>query len=202
MNVNHDRPFSQACEQNQHIILAVLKDYLVEPQWVFEIGSGTGQHAVFFARELPFLHWQPSDLSENLPGISAWIEYSGLDNISHPITLDVASTNWPEISAGCFFSANSLHIMSWNHVIAFFGGLARVAEPNAHLIVYGPFNYNNEFTSESNREFDAYLRSRDPLSGVRNFDDIDELANAAGFTLLEDRAMPANNRTLVWKKAG
>ena len=146
------------------------------------------------------LTWQPTDLAENLPGISAWINYANCINLLPPIELDVARANWNVDSVECIFSANAMHIMSWYHVIALFGGVGKIALPNARLIVYGPFNYNDEYTSESNQRFDAMLRSRDPLSGIRNFEDVDKLAAAAQFKLIRDYAMPANNRTLVWQK--
>ncbi len=198
--MNLSRPFSEACEQNKFPILEVLKEQLTGSPTVLEIGSGTGQHAVFFAQQMAHLTWQPTDLAKNLPGIRAWIEYAHCKNVLPPIELDVGSAQWSAGSVEYIFSANAMHIMSWDQVIALFGGVGKIALPGAKLLVYGPFNYNNEYTSESNRRFDALLRNRDPLSGIRNFEDVDELATAAQFTLIRDYAMPANNRTLVWQK--
>ena len=195
-----NRPFAQACEQNKQPILAVLQEQLADASSVLEIGSGTGQHAVFFAEQMPHLSWQPSDRADNLPGIRAWIEHAQLMTVEPPIELDVGDAQWGIDTAENIFSANAIHIMSWNHVIALFGGVKKIALPGAKLIMYGPFNYASEFTSESNRQFDAMLRQRDPLSGIRNFEEVDELAQAAGFSLLRDYDMPANNRTLVWQK--
>ena len=171
----HDRPFSDACEQNKLPILEVLREQLTEPQSVLELSSGTGQHAVFFARELPHLNWQPTDLAENLAGIQSWIDYAAQPNVLPPLQLDVGQKEWNIASADCVFSANAVHIMSWNHVIAMFSGLTKIANTNARLIIYGPFNYANEYTSDSNRQFDFFLRQRDPTSGIRNFEDVDEL---------------------------
>ena len=198
--MNANRPYAEACEQNKRPILAVLQEQLGDAKMVLEIGSGTGQHAVFFAEHMPHLVWQPSDRAENLPGIRMWIEHTQLTSVRPPIELDVGDQEWGIDCAENIFSSNAIHIMSWNHVIALFGGVKKIALPGAKLIMYGPFNYANEYTSDSNRQFDAMLRQRDPLSGIRNFEDVDELAQAAGFHLLKDYAMPANNRTLVWQK--
>ncbi|MEM7293676.1 MAG: DUF938 domain-containing protein [Pseudomonadota bacterium] len=198
--MSDNRPFAESCEQNKNPILDVLREQLTTPQRVLELSSGTGQHAVYFAKELPHLIWQPSDLPENLAGIQAWLDHAGSDNILPPVEIDVGEKEWNIEPVECAFSSNAVHIMSWNHVIALFSGLVSYTLPGALLIMYGPFNYNNEYTSQSNWEFDQYLRQRDPLSGIRDFEDIEELAKAAGFSLLKDYEMPANNRTLVWKK--
>ncbi len=198
--MNQNRPFSEACEQNKLPILKVLKEQLNGSKTVLEIGSGTGQHGIFFTQHMAHLTWQPTELAENLPGIRAWIEFAQSKNVLPPIELDVGNVQWNLGPVECIFSANTIHIMSWNHVIALFGGAGKTALPGARLIVYGPFNYGNQYTSESNRQFDAMLRNRDPLSGIRNFEDIDELATAAKFTLIRDYAMPENNRLLVWQK--
>lgn len=198
--MNWQRPYSEACEQNKHAILEVLQEQLSGTQSVLEIGSGSGQHAVFFTQQMPRISWQPTDLAENLAGIRAWIDYAECKNVLPPIELDVGSDEWNVGSVETVFSANAIHIMSWHHVIRLFAGVGKIALPGARLIMYGPFNYNNEFTSESNRRFDAMLRNGDPLSGIRNFEDVDKLAVAAGFELIRDYPMPANNRTLVWQK--
>ena len=200
MTIPPHLPFAAACEENKAPILAVLAQELNDASSVLEIGSGTGQHAVYFARELPHLSWQPTDVAEHLSGIRGWIEHTGVTNVRPPLALDVGDPTWPVESAEHIYSSNAVHIMSWIHVIALFGGLMGVAQAGAKLILYGPFNYGGEFTSDSNRQFDAMLRQRDPASGIRNFEDLDELANAAGFVFLRDHAMPANNRILVWQK--
>jgi len=194
------RPFSEACEQNKDPILAVLRTVFAARKRVLEIGSGTGQHAVYFAHHLPHLIWQTSDLTENHDGIRSWINEAGLVNVLPPLALDAASAHWPVDSVDAIFSANAIHIMSWGHVIKMFAGIGRILETGGSLCLYGPFNYGGKFTSASNAQFDAWLKKRDPLSGVRDFEDVHALAHAQGLELVKDYAMPANNRTLVWER--
>lgn len=196
-----ERPFSQACENNKEPILEVLRQYFAEVDLVLEIGSGTGQHAVHFARHLPHLTWQTSDQSMYLPGVRSWLDWAGLDNTPEPLELDV-NRDWPIESAPAVFSANTLHIMSWKEVCLFFQRLDWLLPPAGVLCIYGPFNYGGEYTSDSNARFDQWLKQRDPLSGIRDFESVNEQAIAAGLALLTDRAMPANNRCLVWEKSG
>ena len=185
------RPFSEASERNRAPILAILKRVLRDRKHVLEIGSGTGQHAAYFASELPHLIWQASDVAENLPGIRQWV------TTPSPIELDVDKP-WPELKVDAVFSANTCHILSWPQVGRMFHGIGSIRTLRT-LCLYGPFSYGGKHTSESNARFDAMLRARDPLSGLRDFDDIARLAERAGLILLEDNAMPANNRLLVWK---
>jgi len=159
---------------------------------VLEIGSGTGQHAAYFAAEMPHLAWQASDVAANLPGILEW----GVE----PIELDVDG-EWPQVDADAVFTANTMHIMSWPQVQKMFVGIGRIATART-LCAYGPFNYGGRHTSESNARFDAMLRARDPASGLRDFEAIQALADAAGFMPQEDNAMPANNRLLVFARQG
>jgi cyclopropane fatty-acyl-phospholipid synthase-like methyltransferase len=194
------KPHSAACERNRDPILEVLRDRFADRRHVLEIGSGTGQHAVHFAAALPRLTWQTSDLEANLSGIRAWIGESGLPNLPPPIALDVTGS-WPAARFDAVFTANTLHIMSWPQVQALFAALPGVLTPDAVLAVYGPFNYDGRFTSPSNAEFDEWLKRRSPLSGIREFAAVDELARSIGFMLVEDRQMPANNRALVWRLA-
>lgn len=195
-----ERPFSQACENNKEPILAVLKRHFGDVSRVLEVGSGTGQHAVFFAEHLPHLQWQTADRPEHLPGIRQWLEWAGVDNVLPPLQLDV-NDEWPSLEVDAVFSANTLHIMSWPEVERFFAKLGTILNSGAMLCVYGPFNYGGEYTSTSNAQFDQWLKGRDPLSGIRDIEAVSELAATIGLTLLEDCAMPANNRCLVWKKS-
>jgi hypothetical protein len=196
-----EKPFSQACENNKKPILNILREYFAEVKTVLEVGSGTGQHAVYFAQHLPHLHWQTSDQSENLAGINAWYEQGCLSNLSKPLVLNV-NDPWPISSIEAIFSANTLHIMSWLEVEAFFQGVAHVLQEKGICCVYGPFNYNGEYTSESNAHFDQWLQDRNGLSGIRNFEAVNRQAQRAELILLADHEMPANNRCLVWKKIG
>jgi SAM-dependent methyltransferase len=193
-----ERPFSESCERNKDPILAVLRHVFERPGTVLEIGSGTGQHAVHFARAMPEWVWQTSDLPVHHPGILAWQEEAGLPNLPPPLSLDVGGP-WPATQFDYAFTANTLHIMSWTEVVLFFACVSRVLKPEARLAVYGPFNYGGQYTSESNARFDEWLKARNPHSAIRNFESVNNLAQSAGFTLLADLPMPANNRTVVWE---
>ena len=197
----NDKPFSESCVQNRAPILAVLRDVFADRSTVLEIGSGTGQHAVDFGAELPHLRWQTADVLPHHAGIQLWLDEAALPNVLPPIALDVNRQDWRNARYDAVFSANTLHIMSWPEVTQFFDGVGDVLEPGGVLVVYGPFNYNGRFTSESNARFDVWLKSRDPVSGVRDFEAVDALACAQGLVLQQDIAMPANNRTLVWKRS-
>ena len=177
------RPFAPSCERNQGPILDVLRRHFGNTRRVLEIGSGTGQHAVHFAAAMPWLAWQCSDRADNLPGIA----------------LDVDGC-WPDTAFDAVFSANTLHIMGWPQVEAFFAGVGGVLPVGGLLVVYGPFNYGGDFTSESNRAFEQWLKARDPASGIRDFEAVDALARGIGLRLIEDNAMPANNRCIVWSR--
>jgi cyclopropane fatty-acyl-phospholipid synthase-like methyltransferase len=193
------KPFAPHCERNKEPILAVLQPYLLNRRRVLEIGSGTGQHAVFFAPALPNTVWQTSDLEENLSGIRLWVQEAALPNLPQPLLLDVTG-EWPKQRFDAAFTANSLHIMAWTAVEQFFAGIDAVLERDGLLAVYGPFNYHGTYTSESNREFDGWLKHRSALSGIRDFEAVDALANRIGLQLVNDHAMPANNRLLVWRR--
>ena len=217
-----DKPFSPACERNRDPILAVLRRHFAERRRVLEIGSGTGQHAVHFAAAMPWLSWQCSDRAEHLPGIRRWLDKAALTNTPPPLELDVGVDPWrvhplplplPRAGEGkgridaaatarfdAAFSANTLHIMGWDEVQACFAGLDRALAADATLVVYGPFNRDGACTSDSNREFDRWLRARDPRSGIRDFEAVDALARAIGFQLVDDVAMPADNRCLAWRR--
>ena len=202
MNTSRPRPVAPACERNREPILGVLRGAFADRREVLEIGSGTGQHAVYFAQAMPWLRWQASERSGQLDGIGAWLDDARLPNTPPPLALDVAADAWPARRFDAAFSANTLHIMGWADVQACFAGLARVLEADAVLAVYGPFNYGGDFTSASNRAFDAWLKARDPRSGIRDFEAVDALARGIGLRLVQDAAMPANNRCLVWAKHG
>lgn len=194
-----EKPFAPACERNRDPILEVLQTHLVGRRHVLEIGSGTGQHAVHFAAALSTLTWQTSDRPSYLPGIRAWLDEARLANTPPPLALDVTLT-WPQARFDAVFTANTLHIMSWNEVVAMFSHLPEVLDEDAVLIVYGPFRYRGRHTSESNAAFDASLRANASERGIRDFEEVDALAHVQGFELVEDRAMPANNRCLVWQR--
>ena len=193
--------FSEACERNKGPILAVLESELAASTRVLEVGSGTGQHALHFAAHLPHLIWQPSELAENLPALAARIRDEGLANLRAPLALDVRDDPWRVSPVDAVFSANTLHIMAWEAVGEFFRGVATVLEAPGMLCVYGPFRFGGRHTSDSNAEFDRYLKARDGDSGIRDFEALDALAVAHRLSFAADHAMPANNRTLVWRRA-
>jgi hypothetical protein len=192
--------FADSCEENKHPILDVLRKEFSTLQTVLEIGSGTGQHAVFFAEQLPHLIWQPSDVIESHTSIVAWTAELQLDNVLPPIELDVAKHHWPEQVYEGIFSANTAHIMSWPEVVEMFIGINKALKQQGKFCLYGPFNYQGQFTSPSNAHFDQWLKTRDPLSGIRDFEALDALAKDNQLTLLNDYELPVNNRLLVCKK--
>ncbi|RZA36977.1 MAG: DUF938 domain-containing protein [Lysobacteraceae bacterium] len=194
------KPNAPSCTRNRDPILQVLLRQFDTRRRVLEIASGTGQHAVHFAAAMPWLEWQCSDREQSLPGIRAWLADAALPNTPPPLPLDVATGPWPSQRFDAVFTANSLHIMGWDEVVALFAALPQVLEAGATLAVYGPFNYGGDFTSDSNRAFDASLRTRDPRMGIRDFEAVNLLAESQGLALVEDTAMPANNRCLVWRR--
>ncbi len=192
--------FSQAAENNKDPIAQILRAAFAEVRNVLEIGSGTGQHAVYFGQCLPHLIWRTSDLARNLPDIQARLTVEAPANVVPPVALDVADHPWPVTNIDGLFSANAIHIMSWEHVMHMFRGIGEVLLEKAAVCLYGPFKYNGEFTTPSNAQFDVWLKQRDPLSGVRDFEAVDALAQAQGLALIADHSMPANNQLLVWKR--
>ena len=196
------KPYSAACDNNRQPILEIIEVLFADCKEVLEVGSGTGQHAVYFAKKLPHLVWRSSDLPENHAGIEAWLNEANLANTPPPVLLDVNQAHWPGLEVDAVFCANTIHIIGWDSVRAMIAGAGQLLPDKGLLVLYGPFNYNNAYTSESNARFDVWLRQRDPDSGIRNFEDVDELANSAHLYLQHDYAMPANNRLIYWRKQG
>lgn len=194
------KPYSDACERNRDPILKVLQEWFVGSGSVLEIGSGTGQHAVHFARHLPQLTWIATDREENLAGIRQWFDEAALPNLRGPLRLDVREEAWPVTRASYAYSANTAHIMSWPEVEAMFAGVGAVLDPAGKFCLYGPFNRDGRFTSDSNRAFDESLRARDPAMGVRDDQALIALGRRHGLSLVADYALPANNRLLVWNE--
>ena len=194
-------PFSEACERNKEPILEILREAFAGSTHVLEVGSGTGQHAVHFALAMPQIVWQPSETTEAMPSLRKRIFAEGPKNLRAPVFLDVTATPWDVRRVDGVFTANTLHIMHWPQVAAFFANLPAVTKPETVLAIYGPFRYGGKYTSPSNEQFDGMLRARDPGSGIRDFEDVNALAEGAGFRFVADHRMPANNQTLVWKSA-
>ena len=199
-----DLPFAPSCENNKDAILKVLSRHFIaadsQQRTVLEIAGGTGQHAVYFAQNFPELLWQSTDINSNVETLNLRINAAALENLPAAVTLDVTQQDWPVVFVDYIFTANSLHIMPFTAVIEFFRRAGAVLKSAGRLCVYGPFKYQGEFTSPSNAEFDLWLKDRNPLSGVRDFEALNKLAEAAGLSFIEDNAMPANNQLLVWKK--
>mgnify|MGYP003573450849 CR=1 FL=1 len=195
-------PFSQSCENNKAPILAVLQEAMADRSTVLELASGTGQHACHFAAAMPWLRWQPTELMHNLPVLQPRCDLYAADNLLPPRALDVLDDPWPVAIPDAVFTANSLHIMPFDAVRGLFQALGRYAGDDVLLAIYGPFNYRGEYTSASNARFDQWLAQQHPLSAIRDFERVDELAGEARFVLQADREMPANNRLLLWRRAG
>ena len=193
-------PFSAACERNKDPILGVLRIRLAGRTQVLEIGSGTGQHAAYFARALDHLIWHPTEQLAYLADLAERVKLEGSHNLRAPTLLDVRQAVWPVRSVDAVFTANTLHIMSWAEVMALFRGVGNVLAPGGVLCIYGPFRYAGRYTSDSNQEFDRMLQERDPQSGLRDIQAINSLAEQYGLRLDADHDLPANNRLLVFNK--
>ena len=197
--------FSQACENNKQPILDVLQQELQDATHVLEVGSGTGQHSVYFAPRLTHLHWQTSDVYANHAIINAWHIAYPASNLYAPLTFDVSRDSVPvnevaDIPYDAVFTANTLHIMSWPLVAKLFQLVGDILPLNGKFIVYGPFNENGSYSSASNRQFDHGLRQRDANSGIRHLEDVIDLANTHHLTLSKRYEMPSNNQILVFEK--
>ena len=193
-------PFSEACERNKGPILEVLRGVFANRSHVLEIGSGTGQHAVYFAAHLEHATWQPTERLSVLPELATRIQAEGGRNLRQPMVLDVRQSVWPVRSVDAVFTANTLHILSWPEVTAMFDGIGAILAPGGVACVYGPFRYGDRYTSPSNAEFDRLLQERDPDSGIRNIHDLTALAAGFGLRLDADHDLPAHNRLLVFLK--
>ena len=196
-----EKPFSEAAERNALPILEVLRRELKECSRVLEIGSGTGQHAVHFAAALPYLVWQTSDREENHPAINAWLRDADLGNVRAPLSLDVQRAEIEPQAYDAVYSANTAHIMSYAAVVDMFSKIGEALGPDGVFCLYGPFLLQGNFTSPSNAQFDAGLRARDPLMGIRDLDALDELATSSGLRRSDLYALPANNMLAVWRRA-
>jgi len=194
------KPFSQACENNKAPILAVLQRVFDHSSRVLELGSGTGQHACYFAPALPHLEWQPSELSENIAGLCQWVDACNSPNLLPPLLLDVSGIEWPSASHDAVFSANTAHILSWSDAQLMIKRVAEKLPTGGIFALYGPFKYDGLYTSQSNHEFDCWLKQQHPERGIRDFEQVVAVAKSRGLMLYEDNPMPANNRLLVWVK--
>jgi len=195
-----NKPFSQACANNQSVISEVLERVFAHKKNALEIGSGTGQHGVWFAKKMPHLSWQLSDRQQNHEGINQWTSDFPSPNLLSPMTLDVLTDRWPTSAYDAAYSANTAHIMPWQAVEAMFNGIGERLILGGVFCLYGPMKYMGVLEAQSNVEFDYRLRQQSPHQGIREFHDINRLANNAGLALKEDNLMPANNQLIVWQK--
>jgi SAM-dependent methyltransferase len=195
-----EKPYAPSCDENKAPLLAVLQPLFKDARRLLEIGSGTGQHGVHFAAAMPHLIWQTSEVSANLWGIEAWLAEAAFPNLPPPLALDVLGA-WPSGPFDAVFSANTAHIMPLSAVAALFRGVGQVLAPGGRFALYGPFNEDGHFTSDSNRRFDLWLKSQDPLMGVRDLDALCGFAAESGLRLADKIAMPVNNQTLVWERS-
>jgi len=197
---------SESCERNQLPIAIALDQFLGGQQspskTLLEIGSGTGQHAVFLAKKFPSIIWQPSDVAENLPYIEQWVAERATNNCLSGFELDLNSVRWQANVYDYIFTANTLHIVGWNLVEALIQGVKTSLKPKGLLFIYGPFNYGGQYTSVSNQSFDQWLKLRDASSGIRDIERIIMLAQneLPSLKIIDDIEMPANNRLLVFEK--
>lgn len=196
------KPFSPSAERNREPILAVLREWLADRTRVLEIGSGTGQHAAYFGAALPQLIWQTSEVAANLPGIRMWLAEAALPNTPPPVVFDLDRN--PEIETptarfDAVFTANTFHIVSWQQVERLFASLPALMRPGGLLMVYGPFKQHGQFSGPGDASFDERLRTEVPHRGLRDLEAVDEIAQRAGLTRVENRAMPANNRFVAWR---
>lgn len=191
-----ERAFSEACERNKGPILYVLQETILDSdERLLEVGAGTGQHAEYFSKEFPWVHWFPTD--KNLIHLK---DLKGSGKLQKPVRLDVSKDDFPKLRFDVVFTANTFHIMSWKECKSFIKLLGHRLREGSRVVIYGPFKYNGEFTSESNAAFDASLKERDPQSGIRAFEDVNANMVKQGFELVEDYEMPANNRCLVYRR--
>lgn len=195
-----NKPYAESCAQNQHVILEALKSLFLKPGDVLEIGSGTGQHAVFFTEYLPHLNWQPSDLEVEHAGMKMWFCDLKHERIQTPLILDVDMLHWDIKKKDYIFTANTTHIISVRQVENMFKHIGQCLKEGGLFAQYGPFNYNGKYTSQSNANFDVWLKQRNPESGIKDFEMLEKLAVDNGLKLVKDIEMPANNRILVWEK--
>ena len=197
-----DRPFAEYAARNATPILEILRREFRGATRVLEIGSGTGQHAVAFASALDHLHWQTSDLDENHAGIQEWLDYAKLDNVVPPLSMDVREASIEAAAYDAAFSSNTAHIMGIDAVEKMFSLIGRALRQNGVFCLYGPFRRNDAFNTQSNADFDASLRMRNPVMGIRHIEKLDEFAAEAGLQRARFYAVPSNNNVAVWTRGG
>jgi cyclopropane fatty-acyl-phospholipid synthase-like methyltransferase len=195
-----EKPFAPSSDRNKVPILEVLRHEFQKAESVLEIGSGTGQHAVYFAADLTHLKWQTSDVAENHDDIHAWLHEANLHNVQDPLKLNVLEDTVPDTTYDGIFSANTAHIMSFRAVRKMFEIASDVLHDAGRFVLYGPFRQDGEFNTESNENFHKSLRQRDPQMGIRHLEELDQVAAKGVLNRVRLYAMPANNHIAVWTK--
>ncbi|MCK4674278.1 MAG: DUF938 domain-containing protein [Gammaproteobacteria bacterium] len=195
-----NKPYSESCDQNKGPILSIISPLFSSYSNILEIGSGTGQHAIYFAEKMPHLKWHSSDCHSYLEGINMWLAEAGVANVVPAFELNVTSSPWPILDVDAVFTANTIHIMDHQDVVNLITGVGKLLKPDGSLVIYGAFNYNGLYASASNESFDQWLKDRDPLSGIKNFEEIEYLAKNNGMRFVEDYEMPQHNRILHFIK--
>jgi SAM-dependent methyltransferase len=197
-----DLPSAPAALRNREPIAHVLRDVVPETGLVLEVASGTGEHSAYFAELFPALEWQPTDADEAaLPWLAERRNRARLGNLRLPLHLDATAEQWPVGRADALLCVNMVHISPWEATIGLFRGAARVLPAGAPLILYGPYRREGVPTAPSNEAFDASLRSRDPEWGLREVETVSSAAAARGLVFEKLFEMPANNLTLIYRKA-
>ncbi|MEM1317461.1 MAG: DUF938 domain-containing protein [Pseudomonadota bacterium] len=193
--------FSQAAERNRHDIAPKLRARIQDGANVLEIASGTGQHILHFSEVMPNIIWQPSDRSLEEFALRDKVVAAKRDNLLAPLQIDVMKFPDFEETYDAVYSANCIHVMPSANLEPFVVGAAKALKPGGMMMLYGPFKYDGRFTTESNEQFDAFLRGTYEDGGIRDFERVDELAEANGMSFHSDTDMPANNQFIIWRKA-
>ena len=193
-----EKPYALSCDKNAQPILGVLKSFLKNSRSLLEIGAGTGQHAVFMAPYFEQMNWTLVDRRENHKGISLWLKDFLRPSIKGPFEYEIPKDLLPESDFDVVFTCNTLHMIPWDYCLKMFDDIRRVLLQKGLFIIYGAFNYKGQFTSESNRRFDDWLKKQNPESGIKNFENVVSELEVRDFKLMEDISMPANNRILVF----
>ena len=192
--------YSPAAEKNKTPILEVFRERLAPTARVLEVGSGAGQHALHFTDALPELRWQPTEHPAVMSALEANLGAAARDAILPPLALDLATDSWPTGPFDAVYAANVMHIVSVPLGEVLIRGAASVLREGGQLLLYGPYKFGGTFTTESNAEFDQWLKARDPRSGVREFEAVARVAETAGLELVDNRAMPSNNQLLCFRR--
>ena len=193
-------PFNPAAERNKVPILVAIAPYLTHASTVLELGAGSGQHALYFASQLPHLRWQATEQPGNLTGLMLNLTSAVLPNLAVPVGLDVLVQPWPWRALDAIFAANVVQCMAREAVEAMFRGVAASLAGDGVFLLYGPFNRDGRFTSDGNQQLDAWARSLDVRFGLRDRAALETLAGQHRLRLCDDQAMPANNQLLCWRR--